>query len=174
MLKRISLRIRDMGTIKRLIEGADAQANLAGEEAPGAEHFVLSALQLEDASAQRVFSRLGIDDAQFRDAIAQQYTDALSAVGIHIEQPDTPPVAVAPSGAPHVSKASGQALMKALYVLKKYDKDLPLLSAHVLRVAANIEQGVVPRAFRVLGVDRTLLIHAVQEELDAFKVHDAS
>ena len=70
------------GHIGKLIPGADEQANIMGEEKPSAEHFVLSALCLEDGTAKRAFNKLGIDSKKFQNAIKAQYDEALSSVGI--------------------------------------------------------------------------------------------
>ena len=48
MLKRLKIRINDIKTINQLIPNAETQANAMGEETAGAEHYVLSALELKD------------------------------------------------------------------------------------------------------------------------------
>ena len=165
MFKRLLLRFRDMQTIGKLIPGADEHANLMGEETPGAEHFVLSALTLEDRTAKRVFDKFGIDSKKFQSAIKSQYSEALSSVGISGQVIEIEPEPVKSGKIFHDSQPSGQDLMKSLYALKKEDKELPLQGAHVIIVATSIEHGVVPRAFKALGVDRELLGKAAREEL---------
>lgn len=167
MLDRIKLRIQDMKTVSELITGADKHANNLGEEEPGAEHFILSALGLPDGSAQRVLARLGANSDQFSQAIRQQYKDALSAIGIEGEAVDIGPESVKSEKLLQNSKPSGQALMKQLYAIKKTDKDNPLLGAHVLMVAAKIEHGVTARAFKVLGINRQDLLKAANEEIES-------
>ncbi len=81
MFKRFRLRLRDMRTISKLISGADEQAHMMGEEKPGAEHYLLSALKLPDATAQRVFERMGTDPEKFKLAIKEQYSEALRNIG---------------------------------------------------------------------------------------------
>lgn len=169
MFKYILLRFRDIKTIGKLIPGADREANMLGEVKPGAEHFVLSALNLEDGSAQRIFERFGIDSVKFREAIKKQYSEALNFVGINSEVAEFEPESIESNKIFHDSQPSGQNLMKSLYALKKEDKARPLLGAHVIIVAARIEHGVVPRVFKVLGVDRGLLVKAAREELDSIQ-----
>jgi ATP-dependent Clp protease ATP-binding subunit ClpA len=165
MFKRLLLRFRDMKTIGKLISGADEQASLMGEEKPGAEHFVLSALNLEDCTAKRVFDKLGIDSKQFQNAIKSQYSEALSSLGIHGLAAEIEPEPIKSEKIFSNSQPSGQDLMKSLYTLKKEDKERPLLGAHVIIVAAFIEYGVVPRVFKVLEVDRKLLAKTAREEI---------
>lgn len=53
MFAKVKQRLQDMGTVKRLCEGAEGAARRAGQELPGAEHYVLSALELDEGSARR-------------------------------------------------------------------------------------------------------------------------
>ena len=169
MFGRILLRFHDIKTIGKLISGANKEANMLGEEKPGAEHFVLSALNLEDGTAKRIFERFCIDSGKFRDAIKAQYKEALSSVAISQRATEIDPEPIESDKIFHDSQPSGQNLMKSLYSLKKEDKERPLLGAHVIIVAAAIEHGVVPRVFKVLGVDQGLLVKAAREELDSIQ-----
>jgi len=168
MFNRTRLRFRDMKTIKMLIAGADEQAHGSGEDKPGAEHYLLSAFNLSDGSARRVFERSGADPDKFRDAIEEQYRDALSSVGIDDDAIDADAELITSTKVLHNSKPSGQAVMKALYALKQEDKDRPLLGAHVVAVVAGMEYGVAVRALRAMGVDQACLANAVREELESF------
>lgn len=165
MLKRIKLRIQDMKTISQLITGADEAANNLGEEDPGAEHFVLSALKLSDGSAERVFNRVGADSAAYRVAIVKQYNDALESMGINSNVVETVPIET--KKRVQRSKPSGQEVMKLLYAAKKSDRDRPILGAHIMGVIATMEHGTAVRAFRVMGIDTRVLAQAAQDELDA-------
>lgn len=167
MFKRIRLRFRDMNTLAKLIPGADKYANSMGEEKAGAEHFVLSALELADGSARRAMEKLGIDSTRFRDAIKTQYDQALSSVGVTHNAVVTEPEPIATDSVFHESQPSGVDLIKSLHALKKQDRQRPILGAHVILVAAAIEHGVVPRAFSVLGVDRDLLAQAARQEIES-------
>jgi len=166
MFKRIKLRIQDMKTITKLISGADEQANILGEEEPGAEHFVLSALNLNDGTAKRVFEKIGKTPDTFLDAIKKQYHDALSSVGINHDSIDTDPEPIESTKKFPNSKPSGQAVMKLLHTLKQADKDRPILGAHILRVVANMEYGVVARAFKTMGIERHQLAEAAEKEIE--------
>lgn len=166
MFKRIKLRLRDMKTISKLCSGAEKESHKLGDEEPGAEHFVLSALNLPDGSAKRVFDRVGADKNSFREAIKKQYSDALNSVGISDTDIENDPEPIESSKVFVNSKPSGQALMKLLYVLKQNDKDRPLLGAHVISVVAQMEHGVVARTFKTMGIERSQLSKAVKDELD--------
>jgi len=167
MFKRLKLRLQDMKTIKALITGADEQANLLGEEEPGAEHFLLSALNLPDGSAKRVFKRLDTDPSKFLGAIEKQYKIALDSIGV---SPDTTAVKPEPIESGKLfpnSKPSGQEVMKSLYSLKKNDKDKPILGAHVVTVVANMKHGVAARALKAMGIERDSLAKAALDELNS-------
>lgn len=166
MFKRLMLRFRDMKTLSKLISGADEQANMSGEENPGAEHYVLSALNLEDGSAKRVFEKFGADGKKFREAVNQQYTDALSSIGISSEATDIAPEPIESNKMLHNSQPSGEELMKSLYAIRQTDKDRPLVGAHVISVAAEMEHGVVARALKVMGIDREQLAKLAKDECE--------
>ncbi len=167
MLKRLGWRLRDMRTVSRLILGADEQAHMMGERESGAEHFLLSALNLPDGTARRVFDRIGIDPEKFKSAIKKQYSDALSSIGVDAAFLEEEPETVTSKQILHHSKPSGQAVMKELYSLKKHDKDRPLLGAHIVAVIAKMKHGVVARAFKTLCIDQETILSAVQKELDS-------
>lgn len=165
MFKRFLLRIRDVKTIGKLIPGADEEARSLGKKTTGAEHFVLSALNLEDGTASKTFEKLGIDSIGFRNAVKAQYDVGLSTKGVDAGSLDDEPVPVHSDKASHSSKPSGQSLMKSLYALKQKDKERPLQGAHVLIAAAAIEHGVLPAALKVLGINRDALAKVASEEL---------
>jgi len=165
MFNRIKLRFCDMKTISTLISGADEQARISGEDEPGAEHYLLSALNLSDGSARKVFERAGADPDKFRVAIGKQYNDALNSVGINDDPIKADPELIASTKIFHNSKPSGQAVMKALYALKQEDKDKPLVGAHVVGVVAGMDHGVAARALRAMGLDQKCIANLVKEEL---------
>ncbi|MCG7926815.1 MAG: Clp protease N-terminal domain-containing protein [Candidatus Thiodiazotropha taylori] len=136
-----------------------------GEERPGAEHFVLSALNLEDGTAKRAFERLGADSGKFQAAIKKQYTEALSYIGIDQPSLDIQPEPIETTKTFQESQASGQDLMKKLFALKQQDKQHPLLGAHVLCAVADMHYGVVSRAFKVMGITPEHLIRSAREEI---------
>ncbi|MCG7984968.1 MAG: Clp protease N-terminal domain-containing protein [Candidatus Thiodiazotropha lotti] len=154
-----------MRTVSKLIAGADKQASLLGEERPGAEHFVLSALKLEDGTARRAFEKLGTNSGKFQAAVEQQYSEALSSIGIHQASLAIQPEPIEASNIFHESQASGQELMKKLFALKQKDKQYPLLGAHVLCAVADMEHGVVSRAFKIMGIKSEHLIRSANEEI---------
>lgn len=165
MFKRLLLRFRDMKTLAKLIPGAEEEAKAMGEQKPGAEHFVLSALKLEDGTAIRVFSKFGIDSKKFQNAIKAQYDEALNSIGMKRDSTVIEPDPIKLNKVFLDSKPSGQDLIKSLFKLKKEDKQRPLLGVHVLIVAASIEHGVVPRAFKSLEINKKLLAKIAREEL---------
>ncbi len=169
MFDAIKKRFRDMGTIKALCEGAERHANLAGQKAAGAEHFVLAALDLPDGSARRVFERLRADPDGYRAAIAQQYENALRSVGIALPEGGAGfGDAAAPASSPTIysGQPSAQALMKHLAEQEK--NGAPLLGAHVILAATDSQYGVAVRALQAMGVAPSTLAEAAQAELEVW------
>jgi hypothetical protein len=83
MFRRLRLRLRDIGTIKALCSGAEKHARQSGEDTPGAEHFLLSAIDLPDGTARRAFVRLGADANAVSAAISAQYAAALRSIDLN-------------------------------------------------------------------------------------------
>ena len=168
MLKKLTQTFRDMGTIKTLCVAAERIANAEHQAAPGAEHFVLAALELPDGSAARVFSKLGVTADGFGEAVRQTHRAALEAVGvgadqIHGSEHDVPPL---PEPREIYNAApSGQAVLKGLAALRKRGISGPLIGAHVLEVVSAMQHGTTQRAFALLGRDAPTVMAAVQSEM---------
>lgn len=162
MFSSIKRRLGDMTTIKALCSAAEQHANAEGRQQPGAEHFILAALELPDGTARAVFRRVHADPAQFRSAVERQYSEALASVGVQ-SAPGAAPVA--PADGLYQASASGQSLMQALAAQDKQGK--PLLGAHVLLAASAAQQGVAVRALRVMGIDPVALAEAARLEAAA-------
>ena len=83
MFETIKQRFRDMSTIKSLCLAAEQHANTDGRKEPGAEHFVLAALESPDGTARKAFEHIRVDPNSFRAAIAQhgEAVRALRAMG---------------------------------------------------------------------------------------------
>ncbi len=170
MLRRLRQRLHDMKTIKTLFLNAERHANTEGQQTPGVEHFILAALELPDGSARKAFERVGANPEDFKDAIAQQYRDALKSVGI-----DTSGMSSfndASGITPHQSglfqaKPAVRTLMLQMLQQRKKQPSPTLLSAHVIVAATTISQGVAMRAFNRMGIDLAALDRAAQAEIEA-------
>ncbi|MES2584810.1 MAG: Clp protease N-terminal domain-containing protein [Pseudomonadota bacterium] len=176
MFETIKQRFRDMSTIKTLCLAAEQHANADGKKAPGAEHFVLAALESPDGTARKAFEHIGADPNGLREAIAQQYADALKAVGI-----DTAPgaagtgeaaVVVPPGTGAYQTQASAQSMVQLLASQQKANAGAPLLSAHVLVAVAAAQHGVAIRALKAMGVDPKALAEAAAVEISAATVYE--
>ena len=163
MLDGIKRRVRDMQTIKALCESAEVHAHTRGEAKPGAEHFVLAALDLPDGTARRAFERLRVCPDRFGDAIDQQYSDALRNAGIDLLlTPGAQPVPA--NKGPYRFEHSAQALMQELSNRNDSDR-VPLLGAHVVSVVANTRYGVAARTLRAMGISGAELAEAAAGEI---------
>lgn len=157
MLDGFKSKLQSFGTIRRLCETAEAFALEDGQHEPGAEHFLLAALDLPDGTARLAFEELGADPGALRPAIADQYGDALRGIGIELVKMPKPS-ATAPMQArngPFAAAPSGQEIMQQLAVQRGEHR--PLLGAHVVAIVADMQQGVAARALRNLGVDQNAL-----------------
>ncbi|RXZ63967.1 Clp protease N-terminal domain-containing protein [Pelagerythrobacter rhizovicinus] len=157
MLESIRSKLKSMETIRLLCEMAETYALRDGEQEPGAEHLLLAAFDLPDGTARLAFERVGADPLALRAAVADQYDDALRAMGIDSENmPEitgTSPLR-AKRGA-FAAAPSGQEVMQELSARRGNHR--PLLGAHVVAVVADMPHGVVARALRGMGIDRDAL-----------------
>ena len=165
MFQRIRHHFQSMRTLQQLCTGAENHARTQGQSAPGAEHFLLAALDLPEGSARRAFERLGADPAAVPGAIEQQYRDALQGLGLDAALPPAAP-ATAPLRGLYEAQPSGQALMQALARSRKA-QDGPLRGAHVVALVAAMPQGVAARTLRGLRLDAGQLSAAAQAEAAA-------
>lgn len=162
MFRSLQHRFQSMRTLSRLCTSAEAHARARGQAAPGAEHFLLAAIDLPDGSARRAFESVGADPTAVGDAIEQQYRDALQGTGLNVPLPDAPVLAPTVSGL-YRAQASGQEVMQALARSRK-EQGGPLLGAHVVAVVAAMSQGVAARTLRAMGIDTGQLAAAAKAQ----------
>jgi hypothetical protein len=167
MLKKLTQTFKDMGTIKTLCEAAERIANAEYQTAPGAEHFVLAALELPDGSAARVLAKLGLTAVDFAEAVRQTHRVALEAAGvdadhIHGSEHDVPPLPAAREI--YNAAPSGQAVLKGLAALRKRGTGR-LTGVQVLEVVSAMQHGPTTRAFALLGRDAPTVMAAIQSEM---------
>lgn len=170
MFDTIRQRFADMATIKALATGAEAEARADQQRAPGAEHFLLAALELPDQTARRALGRLGVDSAALRGALAEQHRAALQRVGIdaaaaEASRSDLPPLPQ-PAGL-YDAAPSGREVMAKLAALRSQGHTGPLLGAHVALVVGTMPRGVAARALEAAGISGEQLVAAARAELGA-------
>ena len=154
---------RDMRTIRMLLEGAEAEANRAGESMPAAEHLLLAALELPDGTARRAFERVGADPGALRQAIEDQHAEALRAIGIDADTAElAEPTAPLANGV-YRSSGSAQSAFQAAGTLARKTRS-QLVGAHVVLAIADMEHGTAVRALRARGIDIDALAAAAREE----------
>lgn len=163
-------RFRDAGTLQTLLASAERHANEEGQTEPGAEHLVMAALEMPDGTAGKTFERVGARPAGFRDAVAQQYVEALRAVGIEpssVTPPNDGPSVSSVKGV-YKAQASVHDLMFKLTEAKPFNSALPLLGADILIAAAAGQYTIAVRALRAMGVDPAALAAAARAEVACY------
>lgn len=156
--------LRDVRTIRTLLERAEAEADRAGESSPGAEHLLLAALDLPDGTARRAFERVGANPSTLRQAIEDQHAEALRALGIDADPGAEPAVSVAPRPkGVYRSTGSAQSAFQAAGSLARKSRT-QLVGAHVVLAITDMEHGTAIRAVRSLGIDVDALAAAAREE----------
>lgn len=172
MLAGIKLRLKNVATIKRVLLAAEASAHAEGVVEPGSEHLVMAALALPDETAGRAFVRIGLRPGDFRPAVARQYADALTRVGmggggnlLACQEPLARP----PRARLFRSKPSAQSLMRRLALARPFGSSRPLLGADFVLAALSSDVGTVARALAVLAVEPNRLAEACRREISDFK-----
>ena len=160
--------LEDMRTIRQLLTEAERIAREMGEEEPGAEHLLLSAIGLPDGSASRALASVGVDDERIRSALREEQAEALVSVGVPRETADAlaEPTPLGPGGAPllYAAGPSAREVFQEAGNLARKSKQR-LAGAHVVVAVAGLSRGTVPRVLDRLGVDRTELADAARAEL---------
>src|SRR5687768_16525636 len=137
----------DMRTIKQLLTDAERIAREMGEEEPGAEHMLLSAIGLPDGSAGRALGSLGIDAEAIRTALREEQADALIAAGVPRETAEAmvDPTPLGPGGAPILYGAgpSAREVFQEAGRLARSSKQR-LAGAHVVIAVSGLERGTMP------------------------------
>jgi len=154
-----------MRTVSRLLRGAERIARASGEEVPGAEHLLLSAMDLPDGTARRAFERVGADPDGLAAAIAAQHADALRAVGIDAGDLDDLEVPAQEGRGVFRSTPSAQAVFRRAVDLSGTPRPRQLLGAHIVVAVAEMEHGTAARALSRMGVERGQLARAASDEL---------
>jgi ATP-dependent Clp protease ATP-binding subunit ClpA len=162
--------LADMRTIKQLLADAERIAREMGEDEPGAEHLLLSALGLPDGSAGRVLGRHGVDAETLRTALRDEQADALVTAGVPRQTAEAmaDPTPLGPAGAPrlYASRPSAREVFQEAGRLARSSKQR-LAGVHVVAAVAGLERGTMPRVLDRLGVDREQLAVAAHAELSA-------
>jgi ATP-dependent Clp protease ATP-binding subunit ClpA len=162
MFSGMKSKIHDMSTIRKLCEAAETHALQDRQRHPGAEHFLLAALDLEDGTARRAFQVINADPEGLKPAIERQYSTALLSVGIAVAPAESGDDAAPRRSEPGAYQAapSGQELMLRLAGSRRHAQ---LLGAHIVAIVASMPHGVAARALRGMGIDATALQAAAEE-----------
>jgi hypothetical protein len=166
MLQLFKNMLNDIRVINALSLEAERQARLVGLANPGAEHYLLAALALEEGSARRAMERVHANPAGVRAAIAAQHKAALAKAGIGALD-DAEQALESPPPKLFDASASGKALVKCLPKLRRQYGNASLRGAHVLLAVTAIPNSTAARSLVHLGADLAALAAAAEQELAA-------
>lgn len=156
----------DVHTIHDLLSMSEKIAHDSGDERPGAEHLLLSAVRLPDGTARRAFQRIEVDPDDLSAAIATAHTEALAGIGLR--DPRGPDPYQGPVTKLYRANPSADQAFQEAAALSKEPGSRRLLGAHVVQAVARQSTGTAARALTALGVDPAALDAAAAQE-----IHDA-
>ena len=154
---RIKDAFADVAFMNSLFTTAETEAHQLGDEVPGAEHFLLAALAMQDESARNAFRSAGSDADAFRGAVTAVHNDALGSLGL--DAPEIAAIDRVNRGAFRSSAVAQEVFHRAVAISKTRRPRL-LRTADVARAVAELEGGTAARALSSLGIDRQSLIAA--------------
>lgn len=149
--------LKDVVTVKRLLTGAEEESRRRGQEEPGSEHLVLSALGLPDGTAVAALRRAGTDASALRSALDRADAAALGSIGLTDAGLVDEPVTVPPRTKAFRSTQQAQQVFQAAAALSKTPPHRRLVGAHVVAAACDLERGALARALQFLDLDRDAL-----------------
>jgi ATP-dependent Clp protease ATP-binding subunit ClpA len=155
--------LRGPRAIRQLVDGADAHARALGDAQIGAEHMLLSALDLPDGLARHALARAGADPAKAEQAIRRTHAAALESVGL---QPIADASLDTDRARPRrtVFGESARHVLRSAAARSKLDHSRAV-GLHVLGAVGDLREGTAARALRELGVAPGAIHVAVLEEL---------
>ncbi|MEV7397177.1 Clp protease N-terminal domain-containing protein [Aeromicrobium sp. NPDC092404] len=153
--------LRDISTMRTLMESAERSARAGGDDLPGPEHLLLAALDLPDGTAAAALGEVGIGRRELEGAVREVHDAALTSIGVDPSSTGSAP----PAPRPKVmrSTAPAQEAFNAALHLARTKPRSALVGAHVVAAVAEQQAGTAVRALDHLGVDRDRLVAVALE-----------
>ena len=166
MFNRLMQRFRDMRALSSLMQAADRHSQARNEGSkPSVEHFVLAAIDAEDGAATEVFKRLGLDAADFAEALRGQYKNSLTSIGIEVDDASLRISDEATNsngkGLPQVTE-SGRNLLE---IMAQQNQGRPFSGADVLLAIDSVTPGPTHRSFTIMGTSAEKVAAAARKYL---------
>jgi ATP-dependent Clp protease ATP-binding subunit ClpA len=156
--------------VRMTLERAGREARLDGARKIEAHHVLLAIAAQTDTAAARISSSSGLDYGALRDALEREYALSLRAVGLSLEAfalPRRENVDADVSGLAGDAVPVTELGTSVRTALERGVSGVPRnpRPEHLLLGILRAEQGTVPRALALAGVDRNKLISSVQHAL---------
>jgi ATP-dependent Clp protease ATP-binding subunit ClpA len=156
--------------VRTMLEQAGREAQLDRSSRIEAQHLLLAIAAQPDTLGAEILSSVGLDHGALRQLLEREYANSLRVAGVSLEAFGLPRgVAVAsgeagtPGGAAPVTKLGTSvrtALERGVSGVRRNPRP-----EHLLIGILRAEQGTVPRALALGGVDRRELLLRVQNKL---------
>ncbi|WP_210492924.1 Clp protease N-terminal domain-containing protein [Patulibacter sp. SYSU D01012] len=138
---------------RQVVARSHAEAARAGSGTIEAEHLLL-ALSAVDGPAAHALATAGADHETLTAALRDEREAALQAVGVSTADYDLPDPPTTPAARNLPFATSAKTALERTLRAAAAEKASRVEGTHVLLGVLAAEQGTVPRALRIAGVDR--------------------
>jgi ATP-dependent Clp protease ATP-binding subunit ClpA len=141
------------------------EARLLGATKLEAEHLLLALSRQSASDAGRVLAQAGLDHDGLRDALDAELRRSLDAAGVTVGAVALAERPLPSTGEPRWGASAKRALQRAL-TLAQQRGDRNLRPTYILLGVLGADEGTVPRALALAGVDARRLVAIAVATLD--------
>ncbi|MEV0645992.1 Clp protease N-terminal domain-containing protein [Phytomonospora sp. NPDC050363] len=146
-----------------IIDRAGQEAHDDGSSAVEAHHLLLAVAAQPEPVVGPLLHDAGLDRQAVHDALRREYEHSLSTVGVNLASFDLAPPTRTPKRSLKIGATAKGVLERGFATARKKD----LRPAHLLLAILRIQNGTVPRALAIAGVDTTALVERVSRTVGA-------
>jgi D-alanyl-D-alanine carboxypeptidase len=146
--------------LRAILQRAEEEATIARSATIDAQHLLLAIAAQPEATSAQVSSSVGLDYRALKEAMDREFEHSLSAAGVSLAALELPRASRDPARSPSLGASARQAIERGLTSARK-----AVQPHHLLLGILSAEQGTVPRALALAGIDRPALLARVRQAL---------
>jgi ATP-dependent Clp protease ATP-binding subunit ClpA len=150
---------------KTVVIGARDEAASRGAATLDAEHMLLALAKLPDSAAGSLLAQAGLDYENVERALEMEFEQSLACAGVPLGMFKLGGTRTIPHAGTPIWGTSAKLVFKRAHASLKARGGRVLTPVHLLLGIVAAEVGTVPRALRVVGVDREELARSAANTL---------